>query len=48
MKPPRILNKIADLVLHYRPEAKVKPPKPRKKSTKKAKPSESEKRESST
>lgn len=48
MKPPRILNKIIDVVLNYRPESKQKPPKPRKKSTKKASDAESTKRESST
>lgn len=48
MKPLRILNKMVDLVLNYRPESKVKPPKERKKSTKKAKLDESTKRESST
>jgi hypothetical protein len=30
MKPPRILNKIADIVLNYRPETKQKPPRKRK------------------
>lgn len=48
MKPPKILDKMADLVLNYRPESKVKPPRQRKKSTKKVKPDESTKRESST
>ena len=48
MKPPKILDKMADLVLNYRPESKQKPPRQRKKSTKKAKPDESTKRESST
>jgi hypothetical protein len=48
MKPPRILNKIVDVVLNYRPEAKQKPPRQRKKSTKKAKLNESTERESST
>jgi len=48
MKAPRILNKITDLVLNYRPEAKQKPPRQRKKSTKKVKPYESTGRESST
>jgi hypothetical protein len=48
MKPPRILNRITDLVLNYRPESKVKPRKERKKSTKRISDAESEKRESST
>jgi hypothetical protein len=48
MKPPKILDKIVDVVLNYRPEAKQKPAHQRKKSTKKAKPEESTKRESST
>jgi hypothetical protein len=48
MKPPRILNKITDLVLNYRPESKVKPPKARKKSTKRLTDAESKKRESTT
>jgi hypothetical protein len=34
MKPPKILDKMVDVVLAYRPESKVKPPKERKKSTK--------------
>jgi len=29
-KPPEILNKMADLVLTYRPPSKVKPPRKRK------------------
>jgi hypothetical protein len=48
MKPPKILNKMVDVVLAYRPESKVKPPKQRKKSTKRLRDAESEKRESST
>jgi hypothetical protein len=48
MKPPKILDKIVDVVLNYRPDAKQKPPRQRKKSTKKVKPDESAKRESST
>ncbi len=48
MKPPRILNKIADVVLKYRPESKQKPPRQRKKSTKKVRPDESTERESTT
>jgi hypothetical protein len=47
-KPPRILNKIVDVVLKYRPESKQKPTRQRKKSTKKVKPDESTERESST
>jgi hypothetical protein len=34
LKPLKIFNKMADVVLSYRPESKVKPPKERKKSTK--------------
>jgi hypothetical protein len=37
LNPPRILNKITDLVLNYRPEAKQKPPRQRKKSIQKVK-----------
>lgn len=48
MKPPKILDKMADVVLAYRPESKVKPPKERKKSTKRLSDAESKKRESST
>ena len=48
MKAPRILNKITDIVLNYRPEAKQKPPRQRKKSTKRVTQDESAKRESST
>ncbi len=32
MKAPRILNKITDIVLNYRPQAKQKSPRQRKKS----------------
>jgi hypothetical protein len=48
MKPPKLLNKIVDVVLNYRPEAKQKQP---KKRSKKAKPQTDDskvKRESST
>ncbi len=31
MKPPKILDHMADLVLKYRPETKQKPPRERKK-----------------
>ena len=48
MKPPRVLNKMVDVVLAYRPESKVKPPKERKKSTKRLSDAESKKRESTT
>jgi hypothetical protein len=48
MKPPKILNKIVDVVLAYRPESKAKPPNERKISTKRLKDAESKKRESST
>jgi hypothetical protein len=34
MKPPKILDKIVDVVLKYRPETKQKPPHRRKISTK--------------
>ena len=34
MKPPKILNKMVDVVLNYRPESKQKPPRQRKISTK--------------
>ena len=48
MKPPKILNQIVDVVLKYRPEAKQKPPRQRKISTKRISDAESKKRESST
>ena len=48
MKPPKILNKMVDVVLAYRPESKVKPPKERKKSTNRLSDVESKKRESTT
>ena len=48
MKPPKALEKIVDVVLAYRPPEKQKPPRQRKKSTKKVRPDESTKRESST
>ena len=48
MKPPKILNKMVDIVLNYRPESKQKPPRQRKKSTKLVTQDESVKRESST
>lgn len=48
MRAPRILNKITDLVLNYRPESKQKPPRQRKISTKRLSDAESKKRESST
>ena len=48
MKPPKVLDKIVDVVLAYRSQEKQKPPRQRKKSTKKQKPEESTKRESST
>lgn len=48
MKPPKILDKMVDVVLAYRPKSKLKPPRQRKKSTKKVKPDESTERESST
>jgi hypothetical protein len=34
MKPPKILDKIVDVVLRYRPESKAKAPQERKKKTK--------------
>jgi hypothetical protein len=48
MKPPQILTKMVDVVLAYRPESKVKPPRKRKISTKRLSDAESKKRESST
>jgi hypothetical protein len=48
MKTPKVLDKMADIVLAYRPSEKQKPPRQRKKSTKEVKPDESAKRESST
>jgi hypothetical protein len=48
MKPPKVLDKIVDVVLAYRPPEKQKLPRQRKKSTKKAKAEESTKRELST
>ena len=48
MKPPKILDKVVDVVLAYRPESKVKLPKERKKSTKRLSDVESKKRESTT
>lgn len=47
MKPPRILNKIADVVLNYRPETKQKPPRKRKIDPKRQRDESKEKRESS-
>ena len=47
MKPPRILNKIADVVLNYRPEAKQKPPRKRKIDPKRKRDENTGKRESS-
>ncbi len=34
MKPPKVLDKMVDLVLRYRPESKVKAPQERKKKAK--------------
>ncbi len=48
MTTPKVLDKMVDIVLAYRPPERQKPPRQRKKSTKKAKPDESTKRESST
>jgi hypothetical protein len=48
LKPPKILDKIVDVVLKYRPEAKQKPPRQRKISTKRLSDAESKKRESKT
>lgn len=42
-KPPEILNRIADVVLAYRPKARQKAP--RKRKPRKAKPKEKEVRE---
>lgn len=38
MKTPKVLDKMVDIVLAYRPPEKQKPPRQRKKSTKKIKP----------
>jgi hypothetical protein len=48
MKTPKVLDKIVDVVLKYRPEAKQKPPRKRKISTKRVSDAESKKRESNT
>jgi hypothetical protein len=48
MKTPKVLDKMVDVVLAYRPPERQKPPRKRKKSTKKVTPDESTKRESST
>jgi transposase-like protein len=48
LKPPKILDKIVDVVLKYRPEEKQKPPRQRKISTKRLSDAESKKRESKT
>lgn len=48
MKTPKVLDKMADIVLAYRPAEKQKPPRQRKKPTKQVKPDESTKRESIT
>lgn len=34
MKPPKVLEKMVDIVLRYRPESKAKEPRERKKKTK--------------
>jgi hypothetical protein len=34
MKTPKVLDKMVDVVLRYRPESKVKPPRERKKKAK--------------
>jgi hypothetical protein len=47
MKPPKILNKIADVVLNYRPETKQKPPRKRKIDPKRQRNENTGKRESS-
>jgi hypothetical protein len=46
-KPPKILDKIADLVLAYRPPEKQKPPRKRKKDPKREKTENKDQRESS-
>jgi hypothetical protein len=48
MKTPKVLDKLADIVLAYRPPEKQKPPRQRKKSTSKISAEKSTKRESST
>ncbi len=45
MKPPKILNKMVDIVLNYRPETKVKPPRKRKIDPKRLTGAESTKRD---
>jgi hypothetical protein len=48
MKAPRILDKIIEVVLAYRPKAKVKPPKKRSKKAKSQAEDPKDKRESTT
>jgi hypothetical protein len=48
MKTPKVLDKMADIVLAYRPPEKQKTPRQRKKSTKPVTQDESAKRESNT
>lgn len=48
MKAPRILNKITDLVLNYRPESKQKAPRKRKIDPKRQANEDKGKRESNT
>lgn len=45
MKPPKILDKMVDVVLAYRPESKVKPPRKRKIDPKRRVKENSEKRD---
>ena len=48
MQPPKILDKIVDTVLAYRPHEKQKPPRKRKKDPKRQAKEKKDKRESST
>ena len=47
MKPPKVLEKMVDVVLRYRPEDKQKQPRKRKKAAKPEKTETKDKRESS-
>ena len=48
MKTPKVLDKMVDIVLAYRPPERQKPPRKRKISTKRLSDAESKKRESNT
>jgi hypothetical protein len=47
MKTPKVLDKMVDVVLHYRPLVKQKQPRKRKKDPKRQKVETNDKRESS-